>query len=161
MRHRQFRMNMTRDYDLLNVDQDNPALVSFVRDIHMKKYPMTFLDKVPMEHFNFTANSHEMAPEIARFVAQDLLKGKKDGVYFQSLTGSNAAVLTAPWLTETMNWGGVIVEPDPRKYFNYRRSYAHRDNIQIVHACLSPHQYPKEVSIALLRNSSQVPIKLS
>jgi hypothetical protein len=136
---------MTRDLDL-NINQDDPSLVSYVRNIHMKKYPMTFLEKMPMEHFNYT-NSHDLAPEMAKYIANDLLKGKKNGVYFQSLTGSNAVVMTAPWLTETMAWTGSIVEPDPRKYFDYRRSYAHRENIQIVHSCLSPHEYPKEVSI--------------
>lgn len=139
---------MTRDYDLMNINQDNPSLVSYVRDIHMKKYPMAFLEKMPLEQYNYT-NSHELAPVMGKYIAENLLNNKQEGVFFQSLTGSNGEMMTAPWFTEQLRWGGTIVEPDPRKYFNYRRHYVHRDNIQIIHACLSPHQYPKEVKLIL------------
>lgn len=140
---------MSRDYDLMGVPQDNPALVKYVRDIHMKKYPMTFMRNAnaPVEHLNFT-NRHELTPEMAHFVS-DLLGKKRFGTFFQSLTGISESMMTAPWLAETMNWGGYLVEPDPRKYFSLRKQNAFRPNVQVIHACLSPNTYPKEVSLGL------------
>lgn len=147
IRHQQFRLNMSRDYDLMGVPQDNPALVKYVRDIHMKKYPMTFMRNAnaPTEHLNFT-NRHELTPEMAHFVS-DLLGKKRFGTFFQSLTGISDSMMTAPWLAETMNWGGYLVEPDPRKYFSLRKQNAFRPNVQVIHACLSPNTYPKEVTL--------------
>ncbi|XP_021701728.1 protein Star isoform X2 [Aedes aegypti] len=147
IRHQQFRLNMSRDYDLMGVPQDNPALVKYVRDIHMKKYPMTFMRNAntPMEHLNFT-NRHELTPEMAHFIS-DLLGKKRFGTFFQSLTGISDSMMTAPWLAETMNWGGYLVEPDPRKYFSLRKQNAFRPNVQVIHACLSPNTYPKEVTL--------------
>ncbi|XP_055598553.1 protein Star isoform X2 [Uranotaenia lowii] len=147
IRHQQFRLNMSRDYDLLGVPQDNPALVKYVRDIHMKKYPMTFMRNAPapVEHLNFT-NRHELTPEMAQFISK-LLGNKRFGTFFQSLTGISDSMMTAPWLAETMNWGGYLVEPDPRKYFSLRKQNAFRDNVQVIHACLSPNTYPKEVTL--------------
>lgn len=147
IRHQQFRLNMSRDYDLMGVPQDNPALVKYVRDIHMKKYPMTFMRNAnaPVEHLNFT-NRHELTPEMAHFVS-DLLGKKRFGTFFQSLTGISESMMTAPWLAETMNWGGYLVEPDPRKYFALRKQNAFRPNVQVIHACLSPNTYPKEVTL--------------
>lgn len=143
-RHQQFRLNMTHDLNI-NVSQDEPGLVWFVREVQMKKYPMTFLEKQPMEQFNFS-NSEDLASQMAKYIGEDLLKKKQAGFYFQSLTGSNGVAMAAPWLTESLKWGGVIVEPDPRKYFSYRRRFAHRNATKIVHASLSPRTYPKEVS---------------
>lgn len=147
IRHQQFRLNMSRDYDLMGVPQDNPALVKYVRDIHMKKYPMTFMrnTNTPLEHLNFT-NRHELTPDMAHFVS-DLLGKKRFGTFFQSLTGISDSMMTAPWLAETMNWGGFLVEPDPRKYFALRKQNAFRPNVQVIHACLSPNTYPKEVTL--------------
>ncbi|XP_062546900.1 protein Star isoform X2 [Armigeres subalbatus] len=147
IRHQQFRLNMSHDYDLMGVPQDNPALVKYVRDIHMKKYPMTFMRNAntPMEQLNFT-NRHELTPDMAHFVS-DLLGKKRFGTFFQSLTGISDSMMTAPWLAETMNWGGYLVEPDPRKYFSLRKQNAFRPNVQVIHACLSPNTYPKEVTL--------------
>uniref|UniRef100_A0A182IV91 Methyltransferase FkbM domain-containing protein n=1 Tax=Anopheles atroparvus TaxID=41427 RepID=A0A182IV91_ANOAO len=147
IRHQQFRLNMSRDYDLMGVPQDNPALIKYVRDIHMKKYPMTFIRNAnaPVEKLNFT-NRHELTPEMAHLIS-DLLGRKRFGTFFQSLTGNSDAMMTAPWLAETMNWGGYLVEPDPRKYFSLRKQNAFRSNVQVIHACLSPNTYPKEVTL--------------
>lgn len=144
-RHQQFRQNLTHDYDMVNTPQDNKELVWFVREVLMKKYPMSNLQRLPLNQFNYNSSSEE-APTMAKFIGKDLLGGKKSGFYFQSLTGTNAQMMPAPWLTESQGWGGCIVEPDPRKYFNYRKLYAQRDATKIVHASLSPQKYPKEVS---------------
>lgn len=143
-RHQQFRQNLTHDYDMVNTPQDNKELVWFVREVLMKKYPMPNLQRLPLDQFNYNSSS-ELAPTMAKFIG-DMFGSKKSGFYFQSLTGSNAPMMAAPWLTESLGWGGCIVEPDPRKYFSYRKLYAQRDATKIVHASLSPQKYPKEVS---------------
>lgn len=130
---------------MVNTPQDNKELVWFVREVLMKKYPMPNLQRLPMDQFNFNSSSEE-APKMAKFIGSTMFSNKKSGFYFQSLTGSNAPMMPAPWLTESLGWGGCIVEPDPRKYFSYRKVYAQRDATKIVHASLSPQKYPKEVS---------------
>lgn len=35
MRHYQFRVNMSQDYELLGVSQDNPQLVTYIREVHL------------------------------------------------------------------------------------------------------------------------------
>lgn len=142
IRHQQFRLNMSKDYDLEGVSQDNPALINYIREVHMKKYQKAFMHNSMVEHLNFS-NSHELTPEMAHYISDVL--GKKPGIFFQSLTGYTNVMMTAPWLVETMNWGGYLVEPDPRKYFFLRKQNAQRQNVQIIHACLSPNEYPKEV----------------
>lgn len=134
---------MSRDYDLYGIHQDDPTLLNFIREIHLKKYPMPFMKNAPVAHTNFT-DRHDLAPEIARIVAS-LVGSKRNGVFVQSLPASSAAMSTAPWLSQTLDWGGTIVEPEPRNYFELRKQNAHRSSILIVHACLSSSGYPKEV----------------
>lgn len=145
IRHQQFRLNMSRDYELFGVTQDDPTLIAFLREIHMKKYPMNFLKNAPIEHLNFTQR-HELTPEMANFIA-DLLGNKMNGNFIQSMTGSTRSHLTGPWLAETLHWSGVIVEPEPRRYFTLRKQNIHRPKIEVIHACVSPNQHPKEVTI--------------
>jgi len=148
-RHQQFRQNLAHDYDMKNVAQDNKELIWFVKEVHMKKYPMPNLPRLPMDQFNFT-NSDEMPATMSKFIGKELLNDKRSGFFLQSLTGSNGPMMTAPWLHESLEWGGCIVEPDPHKYFSYRKMYAKRNSTQIIHASLSPQPYPKEVSSRLL-----------
>ena len=144
-RHQQFRQNLTHDYDMVNTPQDNKELIWFVREVLMKKYPMPNLQRLPLNEFNYNTSNEEPSL-MAKYIGKEMFGSKKSGFYFQSLTGSNAPMMPAPWLTESLSWGGCIVEPDPRKYFSYRKLYAQRDATKIVHASLSPQKYPKEVS---------------
>uniref|UniRef100_A0A336MA81 CSON007846 protein n=1 Tax=Culicoides sonorensis TaxID=179676 RepID=A0A336MA81_CULSO len=150
IRHQQFRLNMSRDYDLLGVQQDNPSLITYIREVHMKKYPNMvsnlLVNAGPSEHLNFTSNHDELTPQLAATIAS-LVNNKQKGVFFQSLTGSSGPMMTAPWLAETLGWTGYLVEPDPRKYFNLRKENARRKGVQVIHACLSPTGYPKEVTL--------------
>lgn len=145
---------MSRDYDLLGVEQDNPSLITYIREVHMKKYPNMATNLLanagPPEHLNFT-NQHELTPHLASEIA-GLVGGKERGIFFQSLTGSSGPMMTAPWLAETLGWSGFLVEPDPRKYFNLRKENARRKGLQVIHACLSPTGYPKEVRIETQTN---------
>ncbi|CAD6999622.1 unnamed protein product [Ceratitis capitata] len=49
IRHKQFRLNMSRDYEFFGVAQDDPTLIAFLREIHMRKYPMHFLKNAPID----------------------------------------------------------------------------------------------------------------
>lgn len=51
IRHHQFRINMTQDYDLANVAQDDPQLIMYIREMHMSKA----VDPHHYELFNATA----------------------------------------------------------------------------------------------------------
>lgn len=143
IRHQQFRLNMSRDYELYGVPQDDPTLLKFVREIHMKKYPMTFLKNLPAKSINLT-DRHELAPEIVELIGKYSVV-RKGGYFVQSLPWTSGNLMTSPWLSETLKWGGLIVEPDPKQYFELRKENAHRNDVQVVHACLSSTGYPKEV----------------
>lgn len=171
---------MSRDYELYGVAQDDPQLIAFLREIHMRKYPMHFLKTRTDggggseatsavssststlgpgnggggggligvdQHFNFSAHPNELTPKMAYYVA-NILQGKTNGAVIQSLTGSLGHLMTAPWLSETLNWAGVIVEPEPRRFFTLRKQNGLRPRLQVVHACVSPNPYPKEVSFS-------------
>lgn len=51
------------------------------------------------------------------------------------------------WLEKSFSWSGLLIQPDPRHYFNLKRH--NREKSQAIHACLSPTPYPKEVSLLL------------
>lgn len=177
---------MSRDYDLFGVAQDDPQLIAFLREIHMRKYPSHFFKTSPApttggggggvgsgggdiagrgssslghsfggaaaaaaSHLNLSAFPNELMPQMAYYVAH-LMQDKPNGAVIQSLTGSLSHLLTAPWLTENLHWAGVIVEPEPRRYFTLRKQNALQPRLQIVHACVSPNPYPKEVSAAII-----------
>lgn len=187
---------MSRDYELYSVAQDDPQLIAFLREIHMRKYPMHFFKThvgdggvsegdvaetsgtatgsttggpgtgpgsgggggaLPGvdQHFNFSAHPNELTPKMAYYVS-NLLQGKTNGAVIQSLTGSLGHLMTAPWLSETLNWAGIIVEPEPRRYFTLRKQNALRPRMQVVHACVSPNPYPKEVCLTALNKGIDV-----
>ncbi|KAH8262724.1 hypothetical protein KR026_009721 [Drosophila bipectinata] len=166
IRHQQFRLNMSRDYELNGVAQDDPALIAFLREIHMGKYLGKASPKVvtasaagggpppppspprsaaitPLSSSNSSGSG---ADQLAHLVA-DLVGGKMNGAVIQSLSGPLAHLITAPWLSEQLNWMGVLVEPEPRWYFTLRKQNAQRAKMQVVHACVSPNTYPKEITI--------------
>jgi len=161
---------MSRDYELNGVAQDDPALIAFLRQIHMGKYLGKASPKVAAaaastvsggappnaprlatagSTFGTSGNSSGSgADQLAHYVA-DLVGGKMNGAVIQSLSGPLAHLITAPWLSEQLNWMGVLVEPEPRWYFTLRKQNAQRARMQVVHACVSPNTYPKEVSSGL------------
>lgn len=151
IRHQQFRLNMTRDYDLVGVTQDDPQLISYVRDIYMRRYANSLYSAAPPQQLHHQPwdyrGRRELTPRMAQFVVDELLDGKQGGVFVQSMTGAaNERLMTAQWLAGGAAWTGVIVEPDLRKYFEYHREMAaHGKGVDVVHACVSPNEYPKEV----------------
>lgn len=135
---------MSRDYELYGVPQDDPTLLKFVREIHMKKYPMPFLKNLPPKAMNLS-DRHELASEIAELIGKYSLT-RKGGYYVQSLPWTSGNMMTSPWLSETLKWGGLIIEPDPKQYFELRKETSHQNDVQVVHACVSSTGYPKEVN---------------
>ncbi|SPP79900.1 protein Star [Drosophila guanche] len=161
IRHQQFRLSMSRDYELNGVAQDDPKLIAFLRHFEMGKYMGKPSAKsaaaasqsnvgVPTAATagggSFGNSSGSTADQLAHYVA-DLLGGKMDGAVIQSLSGPLAHLITAPWLSEHLNWMGVLVEPEPRWYFTLRKQNAQRARMQVVQACVSPNTYPKEITI--------------
>ncbi|XP_030080246.1 protein Star [Drosophila hydei] len=166
IRHQQFRLNMSRDYELNSVSQDDPALIAFLRQIHMRKYmsmaksaavsssgkaPAASAAVPPAGTGNSSSNGgggggNSVSDQLAHYVS-DLVGGKLNGAVIQSLSGPLAHLITAPWLSEQLNWMGVLVEPEPRWYFALLKQNAQRQRMQVVHACVSPNTYPKEITI--------------
>ncbi|XP_068140082.1 protein Star [Drosophila tropicalis] len=173
IRHQQFRLNMSRDYELNSVAQDDPALIAFLRQIHMRNnLGKTAAQKATPSSSssvgadsrsggpagtgslkfggaasaNSSSSSSNAADQLAHYVA-DLVGGKFNGAVIQSLSGPLAKLITAPWLSEHLDWMGVLVEPEPRWYFTLRKQNAQRARMQVVHACVSPNTYPKEIPI--------------
>lgn len=149
IRHQQFRLNMTRDYDLVGVEQDDPLLITYIREVYLRRYsnsPVRILTS-PMEHqqmWDYRGRT-ELTPRMAQYVIEELLAGKKGGVFVQSMTGANEGLMTAQWLSGGGQWTGVIVEPELRKYFAYRKEMGGMTGVEVMHACVSPNEYPKEV----------------
>lgn len=147
---------MSRDYELYGVRQDEPTLLTYIREIHLKKYPFPFMKDAPAQHTNFSSRADAAQVAMGHLLA-GLVGNKPNGVFVQSLPQSgsggisgssgNNGIATAAWLAETLGWGGMIVEPDVRLYFGLRQENAHRDNVQVVHSCLSQTGFPKEVTL--------------
>lgn len=158
IRHQQFRLNMTRDYELQGISQDNPGLISYVRQVHLHPSSTGHEHQLgaSSDEWQFRGRG-ELTPQMAQFVAEKLLGGRRRGVFVQSMTGANEALMTAPWLVGGAQWTGVLVEPDPRKYFELRKLYGPR-GVDVVHACVSPNEYPKEVTLRAEDEQNEVRI---
>lgn len=135
---------MSRDDELHDVEQDDPALVSFIREYHLKTLPPNYLKNRQNAHSNYIERL-DSVPSMAKTLAS-YVDMKKNGIFVQSLTGQSGALLTAPWLAENLNWGGLIIEPEPTKYFSLGKENANRPKVRVLEACLSPNNHPKEVS---------------
>lgn len=137
IRHHQFRINMTQDYDLANVAQDDPQLIMYIREMHMRK-------AVDPHHYElFNATAYGRPTERAIYIAK-LFNNKKYGVFVEVGAYKYNRLSDTEWLERNLSWSGLLVQPDPRDYFNLRKHG--REQSQSIHACLSPTCYPKEVT---------------
>lgn len=138
---------MSRDYELHGVRQDDPTLVTVIREFHLKRMPTNFL-KNSAPDATSTIERHDLVPEIATTIANLVGQSapKRNGVFVQSLISSSGSMITAPWLSEELGWSGLIVEPDPKRYFGFRKENARRPQVQVVLACVSSNGFPKEVN---------------
>ncbi|KAJ8967944.1 hypothetical protein NQ314_002560 [Rhamnusium bicolor] len=135
MRHYQFRVNMSQDYELLGVSQDNPQLVIYIREVHLAP---------AIEPHHKALESEDEVSRDTAYVLK-LLKNKRDGIFVEAGAYSDGKTSKTEWLEEKLNWRGLLIQPDPRHYFSLRRH--NRVRSQAVHACLSPMPYPKEVTL--------------
>ncbi|XP_039760837.1 protein Star isoform X2 [Pararge aegeria] len=122
----QFRVNMSRDYDMARIPAESPTLVAYVRQLHLApRAPRTppptptptarvaVLDRVLGELYNGT-------------LVEFLPRGGRDP--------------TAAFLETIRGWSGVAVRAAPRDFL------ALRGAARALHACLSPTDHPREVS---------------
>lgn len=140
IRLQKFRLNMTRDEEL-NIQRDNPELVAYIR------WQLSQRKTAPLPVPSYSKRNGlvpELAMEIARHVEM-----KDDGYFVQSLTNFNGEFLTGPWLAQHLNWGGLIIEPDARKYFSLCKETLMQPKVQVIQACISPNNHPREVKCRL------------
>lgn len=69
---------------------------------------------------------------------------QKSGFFIEAGAYNDGKTSRTEYLERKLNWRGLLIQPDPRNYFNLKRH--NRARSQAVHACLSPTSYPKEVS---------------
>lgn len=137
IRLQKFRLNMTRDEEL-NIQRDNPELVAYIR------WQLSQRKTAPLPVPSYSKRNG-LVPELAMEIAKHV-DMKDNGYFVQSLTNYNGEFLTGPWLAEHLNWGGLIVEPDARKYFSLCKETLMQPKVQVIQACVSPNNHPREVS---------------
>lgn len=137
---------MSRDYELHGVRQDDPTLIMVIREFHLKPLPLNFMKNGVLDASS-TVERHEQVPKLATAMATRLSPNgpRRNGIFVQSLTASSGSMLTASYLSEELGWSGLIVEPDPKRYFGFRKENARRPGVQVVQACVSTNGSPKEV----------------
>lgn len=69
MRHHQFKINMTQDYDLLNVAQDDPQLITYIREVHVRP-------AVDPHHYHVFNSSFYMQPTERTLYVSKILNNK-------------------------------------------------------------------------------------
>ncbi|XP_028044999.1 protein Star isoform X2 [Monomorium pharaonis] len=129
MRRQAFDANMTRDYVLDSVSMDNPQLVAYIRQVHLK--PTTHQDPL---------NANQTSEE--KYVAT-LSQGKREGIYAEYISRTGAISSTA-WLESNLSWQGVLILTEPKSFFEAQRSTRHPRS-RVIHACLSTDTDTKEI----------------
>lgn len=134
MRHQQFIVNMSQDYDFLGVEQDNPQFINFIRTIHLR-------DAVDRHAKPLEFGDSQPTPEIQYILK--LLNNKHNGIFIESGAYSHPTSDTE-YLEKHLTWRGLLIQPDIRHYFTARRH--NRTHSRAVHGCLSPVPYLREVN---------------
>lgn len=62
-----------------------------------------------------------------------LADSRKEGLFIESAVGS-AHYSVGPWLTDSLRWRGIIVEPEKDKFQHLRFKHANRSQVQIINA---------------------------
>ncbi|XP_055304700.1 protein Star [Sitodiplosis mosellana] len=145
IRLQKFRLNMTRDEEL-NIQRDNPELVAYIR------WQLSQRKTAPLPVPSYSKRNG-LVPELAMEIAKHV-DMKDNGYFVQSLTNYNGEFLTGPWLAEHLNWGGLIVEPDARKYFSLCKETLMQPKVQVIQACVSPNNHPREILLREEDNDS-------
>lgn len=129
---------MSRDYELHGIRQDDPTLITVIREFHLKPLPSNFMRNGVLDASN-TVERHNLVPEMATTMANIIGQSepKRNGVFVQSLTSTSGSMITASYLSKEFGWAGLIVEPEAKRYFGFRKENARRPQVQVVQACLS------------------------
>ncbi|CAK1540894.1 unnamed protein product [Leptosia nina] len=122
----QFRLNMSRDYELARIPAESATLVAYVRQLHLAPRP----PKNPPPEPTITD----------RVEVLDRLYGEiYNGTFVEFLPRGGREPTTA-YLEMMRGWKGVVVRAAPRDFL------ALRGAASALHACLSPTTHPREVS---------------
>ncbi|XP_076265930.1 EGF receptor activation regulator Star [Rhynchophorus ferrugineus] len=143
MKHHQFTLSLSKDMELNGIAQDDPQLIIYLREVAV--FPAIEPHHKALESQNSISNETEYVLK--------LLNNKKNGVFIESGAYADGKTSKTDILEKNFNWRGLLIQPDPRHYFNLRRH--NRAHSQCVHACLSPMPYPREVT---LHNENDVKI---
>ncbi|XP_060528365.1 protein Star [Cylas formicarius] len=135
MKHYQFTLNLNKDIELNDIAQDDPQLIVYLKQVALS--PAIEPHHKPLQPQ--TGISYD-----TEYVLK-LLNNKKDGVFVEAGAYSDGKTSKTEALERKYNWKGLLIQPDPRHYFNLRRH--NRVRSQAVHACLSPMPYPREVTL--------------
>ncbi|CAH0401745.1 unnamed protein product [Chilo suppressalis] len=122
----QFRLNMSRDYELSRISQESAALVAYVRQLHLQPRAPRHPPPTP--------------PPTPR--AELLLKLTNDlhnGTFVEFLSRGPRTPTTL-YLEGARGWEGPAVRAAARDYL------ALRGRARALHACLSPGPHPREVT---------------
>lgn len=141
IRLQKFRLNMTRDEEL-NISRDNPELVAYIRwQLSQRKNA-----RIPEPSATEINKRNDLVEKLATEIAESA-NVISDGYFVQSMTNYNGEFMTGPWMAEHLNWGGLIVEPDARKYFSLCKETVMQPKVQVIQACVSPNNHPREVNL--------------
>ncbi|CAH4035368.1 protein Star isoform X1 [Pieris brassicae] len=122
----QFRLNMSRDYELARIPAESATLVAYVRQLHLAPRP---------------PKSPPPAPSITdRVEVLDKLYGEIYNGTFVEFMPRGGREPTTAYLETARGWRGVVVRAAPRDFL------ALRGTASALHACLSPTTHPREVS---------------
>ncbi|XP_072933212.1 protein Star [Epargyreus clarus] len=122
----QFRLNMSRDYELARIPQDSPPLVAYVRQLHLAPRAPKGPPPVPV----YTE----------RVGVLDSLFGELYNGTFVEFLPKGGRDPTMAYLETVRGWQGVAVRAAPRDFL------ALRGAASALHACLSPTDHPREVT---------------
>lgn len=120
----QFRLNMSRDYELSRIRQDEPSLVAYVRQLHTTP--------------RHTVENALVALDTDRIRIVDEVFGSKHTGTFVEILPDGPRDPSVMFL-EARGWRGVVSVAAPPAFLTVRARTA-------LHACLSPTAHPREVS---------------
>ncbi|XP_045780516.1 protein Star isoform X1 [Maniola jurtina] len=122
----QFRLNMSRDYELARIPAESPTLVAYVRQLHLAPRPPRTPPPTPTPTPRVEALDRILGEMYNGTLVEFLPRGGRDP--------------TAAYLETVRGWSGVAVRAAPRDFL------ALRGAARALHACLSPTDHPREVS---------------
>lgn len=75
-----------------------------------------------------------------------LVDNRKDGLFLESVVGA-AHNSVGPWMTDTLGWRGVVVEPEKDKFNHLRFKHANRSQVQVLNAGITSVERPTILSL--------------